>query len=121
MADRRGLLIILSSPSGAGKSTLARCLLTETACDDGRVRLGAQVSVGHYRQTHDQIDQSQTVVEYLQRQLGDGAEQSARDLAGAFLFSGIEQDKPLKVEIRYNSGEGNKKIASVLGTPPTRF
>ena len=28
MADRRGLLIILSSPSGAGKSTLARRLMT---------------------------------------------------------------------------------------------
>ena len=27
MADRRGLLIILSSPSGAGKSTLARRLM----------------------------------------------------------------------------------------------
>ena len=27
MADRRGLLIILSSPSGAGKSTLAKRLM----------------------------------------------------------------------------------------------
>ena len=28
--------------------------------------------------------------------------------------AGYSQDKPLKVEIRYNSGEGNKKIASVI-------
>jgi ATP-binding cassette subfamily F protein 3 len=107
----RGGRIGVIGPNGAGKSTLARCLLTETACDDGRVRLGAQVSVGHYRQTHDQIDQSQTVVEYLQRQLGDGAEQSARDLAGAFLFSGIEQDKPLKL---MSGGECSRAVLAGL-------
>ncbi|MES1929408.1 ABC-type oligopeptide transporter periplasmic binding protein [Salinisphaera dokdonensis CL-ES53] len=30
--------------------------------------------------------------------------------------AGYSEDKPLKVEIRYNSGEGNKKIASVIAS-----
>ncbi len=31
-ADRRGILLVLSSPSGAGKSTIGRRLLAENAC-----------------------------------------------------------------------------------------
>ena len=94
---RRGDRIGILGPNGAGKSTLVRCLLGESDCDTGKSRIGAQVSVGHYRQTHEDLDLSQTVVDYLHRQMPDQLEQSARDLAGGFLFSGSEQDKVLNM------------------------
>ena len=64
MADRRGLLIILSSPSGAGKSTLARRLM---AWDTGlefsisattrAPRPGEEHGREYYFQTEDEFKQ----------------------------------------------------------------
>jgi len=90
-ADRIGII----GPNGAGKSTLVRCLIEEQEADAGRTRIGSNVSTGHYRQTHEHLDMSRTIVEYLQRFVPNETEQEARDLAGAFLFSGLDQDKPL--------------------------
>jgi ATP-binding cassette subfamily F protein 3 len=95
--DRLGVI----GPNGVGKTTLVRCLLGELAPDAGSVRLGARLNPGHYRQRQDDLDLSLPVWRYLQGVIVslDGraaaSEQQARDLAGAFLFSGDEQDKPL--------------------------
>ncbi|GIK20166.1 MAG: ABC transporter ATP-binding protein [Phycisphaerales bacterium] len=89
-------------PNGAGKTTLVRCLLGEIAPDTGTVRIGSKVIVGYLRQVHDDADPDLTVVEYLKwavaRESGGRtmSEQESRDLAGAFLFSGEEQDKHLR-------------------------
>ncbi|MBL8763151.1 MAG: ABC-F family ATP-binding cassette domain-containing protein [Phycisphaerae bacterium] len=88
-------------PNGAGKSTLVRCLLGETPPDCGTVKVGTNVVVGYYRQSHEHIDPERTVTQYLQSVIlkenpGKGlSEQQARNLAGAFLFSGDEQGRTL--------------------------
>ena len=92
---RRGERIGVIGPNGSGKTTLVRCLIGEQETDHGKVRLGAQLNIGHYRQTHEHLNLSHTVVEYLRRFVSGGTEQEARDLAGAFLFRQLEQDKPL--------------------------
>ncbi|MFW6058647.1 MAG: ABC-F family ATP-binding cassette domain-containing protein [Phycisphaeraceae bacterium] len=92
----RGNRIGIIGPNGAGKSTLVRCLLGEQDPSDGTTRTGAQVSIGHYRQTHEHLlHEPATVMEYLRRFVPNETEQEARNLAGAFLFSEEEQDKPL--------------------------
>jgi ATP-binding cassette subfamily F protein 3 len=92
-SDRIGII----GPNGAGKSTLVRCLLDEQTPNTGSVRLGAQVHVGHFRQTHQHMDLNLTVVEYLRRFVPSDTEQEARNLAGAMLFSEEDQDKTLGV------------------------
>ena len=94
---KRGDKIGVIGPNGAGKSTLIRCLLNEQDPTAGLSKLGSQVDVGWYRQTHEHLDLKQTIVEYLRKFVESGTEQEARDLAGAFLFSGMEQDKPMDV------------------------
>ncbi|MEX1016219.1 MAG: ABC-F family ATP-binding cassette domain-containing protein, partial [Phycisphaeraceae bacterium] len=91
----RGARIGIIGPNGMGKSTLIRCLLGEQTPTAGSTRLGAQVDVGHYQQTHEHLPLQTTVVDYLRQFVPNQAEQPARDLAGAFLFTGLEQDKPL--------------------------
>jgi ATP-binding cassette subfamily F protein 3 len=113
----RGDRIGIIGPNGIGKTTLVRCLLDELAPDAGRVRSGSRLSVGYYRQTHDHIDLSLTVWQYLQSVIVslDGAarasEQQARDLAGAFLFSGAEQEKTLET---VSGGERSRAVLAGL-------
>lgn len=108
---KRGDRVGVIGPNGAGKSTLVRTLLGEQPPDSGAVRTGNSVSVGHYRQTHEGLDLSKTVIQYLQRFVPTGNEQDARNLAGAFLFSGDEQDKPLTV---LSGGERSRAVLAGL-------
>ena len=94
---KRGQRLGIIGPNGAGKSTFVRCLLGEQRPTAGAGKLGSQVDVGYFTQTHEHLDLSRTIVEYLRPFTPNELEQEARDLAGAFLFSGTEQDKPLSV------------------------
>jgi ATP-binding cassette subfamily F protein 3 len=88
-------------PNGAGKSTLVRCLLGETPVDEGMVKLGANLKTGYFRQNQHFPDMTVKVYEYLQNVIKkenpnrEVREQEARNLAGAFLFSGDEQERDL--------------------------
>ena len=104
-------------PNGAGKSTLVRCLLGEQEPDEGESRIGSNVSVGYFRQSHEGLDTSLIVYRYLQKVIqkeNPGAplsEQQARNLAGAFLFSGDEQEKELGV---LSGGERSRAVMAGL-------
>ncbi len=95
--DRIGIL----GPNGIGKTTLIRCMVGELPPDKGTVRHGSRLNVGYYRQLQEHLDLSLTVWQYLQTVVvsldgqAKASEQQARDLAGAFLFTGSEQDKAL--------------------------
>ena len=88
-------------PNGAGKTTLVRVLLGELAPDEGKVQLGSRVAVGHFKQTHEHLDPTKQVYRYVQdiiKKEVQGvtySEQEARDLLGAFLISGAEQDREM--------------------------
>ena len=113
----RGERIGIIGPNGSGKSTLVKCLIGEMTPDSGKVRLGSNVNVGHFSQLHEGLDLSLSVWQHLQGVIlsMDGqrkaSEQQARDLAGAFLFSGDDQDKPLGV---LSGGERSRVILAGL-------
>ncbi|MEM7756371.1 MAG: ABC-F family ATP-binding cassette domain-containing protein, partial [Planctomycetota bacterium] len=97
----RGDRIGIVGPNGAGKTTFVRCLLGEIEASGGTVNLGTKLSIGYFTQTHDDLDPELSVVRYLQKivrkQCPDQllSEQAARDLAGAFLFTGQSQEREL--------------------------
>jgi ATP-binding cassette subfamily F protein 3 len=88
-------------PNGAGKTTLIRTLLGELEPDAGTIKRSPKMHAGWFRQTHDHLDRTLTIWQHLQRTVParpGGAkltEQEARNMAGAFLFSGSEQEKVL--------------------------
>ncbi len=91
-------------PNGAGKTTLVRCMLGQTPLTSGQVTLGAKLDIGHFEQHRRVDDPTRTVVQHIQARVKAStnpplllSEQDARNLAGAFLFSGDDQDKPVSV------------------------
>jgi ATP-binding cassette subfamily F protein 3 len=104
-------------PNGAGKTTLVKVLLGEIAADAGVIRLGTNLKIGYYHQTHENLNLDTQVYRYLQRIISKEvpgvsfSEQQARNLAGAFMFSGEEQEKELRV---LSGGERSRAVLAGL-------
>jgi ATP-binding cassette subfamily F protein 3 len=95
---RRGEKIGIIGVNGAGKTTLLRMIAGELARDAGEIRLGNGVEVGYYAQHHaDTLDLTATVLEVVQRASPDTPPARVRSILGAFMFSGDDIDKPVKV------------------------
>jgi ATP-binding cassette subfamily F protein 3 len=90
--------------NGSGKSTLLKVLLGELEPMAGRVRLGANVSVGYFSQDAGDLDPEMSPLDTLVWDL-DMEPQPARDLLGRFLFSGDDVYRPIKT---LSGGEKNK-------------
>ncbi len=115
--DRIGVI----GPNGAGKTTLVRALLEDSPADTGTIRRSPRLSVGWFRQTQDHIDPDLTIWQYLQKVIAESSteqqarEQNARDLAGAFLFTGNEQEKTMGL---VSGGERARGVLAGLVASP---
>jgi ATP-binding cassette subfamily F protein 3 len=95
---RRGEKIGIIGVNGAGKTTLLRMIAGELPYDAGTIRMGAGVEVGYYAQHHaETLDLSATVYEVVQRASPETPPNRVRSICGAFMFSGDDIDKPVKV------------------------
>jgi ATP-binding cassette, subfamily F, member 3 len=116
----RGERWAVIGPNGAGKTTLVKAMLGETGLSEGTTKLGASVVIGYYQQLPPETDGDIRVFEYLQQIIkreNPGtmwSEQQARDLAGAFLFSGPDQDKQIGL---MSGGERSRaRLAGLLAS-----
>ena len=95
---RRGEKIGIIGVNGAGKTTLLRMIAGELPHDGGTIKIGNDVKVGYYAQHHaDTLDLAATVYEVVQRASPETPPARVRSILGAFMFSGDDIDKPVKV------------------------
>jgi ATP-binding cassette subfamily F protein 3 len=93
----RGECAALIGPNGAGKTTFLKTILEELPPLSGEVKLGANLDVGYFAQAHQDLNESNTVLEEI-RQVGNfQSENAARSYLGAYLFSGDEAYKKVSV------------------------
>jgi ATP-binding cassette, subfamily F, member 3 len=100
----RGERVALLGPNGTGKSTIMRLATGELRPKEGLVRLGNNVSPAYQDQQLARLDDRKTVLQEAMSATGFDAPE-ARDLLGAFLFSGGDVFKKVSA---LSGGERNR-------------
>jgi ATP-binding cassette subfamily F protein 3 len=94
----RGQRIAIIGPNGAGKTTLLKILAGELAPDAGTFALGHHVKVGYFAQHHaDTLHADSTPFTELSEVDANAGVTRVRTVLGAFLFSGDDVDKKIRV------------------------
>jgi ATP-binding cassette, subfamily F, member 3 len=114
----QGEKAVLAGENGAGKSTLLKILAGIVNIDKGNRALGHNVDIGYFSQTRtDVLNVENTVLqEAYSAAPGYMAEETIRTILGAFLFTGDDAEKKVKV---LSGGEKSRLIlAKLLIDPP---
>ena len=88
--------IFLIGPNGCGKTSLLKTLLGEYQPDTGEIRFGAQIDVGYYDQSQNNLDDSKTVIDEIWDLHPQMNQTQVRNALAVFLFRGEDVFKPVK-------------------------
>ncbi|MGC8605654.1 MAG: ABC-F family ATP-binding cassette domain-containing protein, partial [Desulfomonilaceae bacterium] len=113
----RGDKIGLVGPNGAGKSTLLKIMAGVLSCDGGKLHYGHNVKVGYFAQHQSEsLNSELSVLQEAYSVSPDTTEQEVRNILGAFLFSGDDVFKKVKV---LSGGEKSRlALTKILLSPP---
>lgn len=102
--------------NGAGKSTLLKIISKLTDATDGKVELGANVTIGYFSQySMDVLNPNKTAFEEVRDRVKDKSDGYMRNLLAAFLFRGDDVDKKVSV---LSGGEKSRLILATILTNP---
>ena len=90
--------LVVTGRNGAGKTTLLRILAGEDTAYDGRLVLGANVSIGYFSQdSAEKINGNLSVIDMLEKEAPLDLVPKLRDMLAAFLFRGDDIFKTIDV------------------------
>lgn len=115
----RGDRIAFVGQNGQGKSTLTKLIVGEWEPSEGRVTMGTNVDVGYFAQNQvEYLPENDTPLSYLESECPPAMRTKVRSILGAFLFSGEEMDKKIKV---LSGGERTRLALARLLMQPINF
>lgn len=117
LAMDRGDRIAFVGPNGAGKSTLMKLIAGIIEPDQGEIKFGHHVRPGYFAQhQYENLSIERTALQEAMSARPGATEQEARTLLGAFLFSGDDVHKRVKV---LSGGEKSRlALTKIMLAPP---
>ena len=114
----RGEKVAFVGKNGEGKTTLARIILNELEYQ-GNMKIGHNVKVGYFAQDQAQrLDENLSVLETIDQIAVGDVRTKIRDILGAFMFSGDDVEKKVKV---LSGGERSRLAMIRLMLEPVNF
>ncbi|GET23841.1 ABC-F family ATP-binding cassette domain-containing protein [Prolixibacter sp. NT017] len=114
----RGNRVAFVGKNGEGKTTLARIIMQELEFT-GHAKLGHNVKIGYFAQNQASLlDESATAFDIIDRIAVGDVRTKIRDILGAFMFSGEDVDKKVKV---LSGGERSRLAMIRLLLEPVNF
>lgn len=118
LSVQRGERIAFVGRNGEGKTTLSRIVIGELDYT-GEMKIGHNVSIGYFAQNQDDLlDENKTVFQTIDDIAVGEVRLKIRDILGAFLFSGEDIDKKVKV---LSGGERSRLAMAKLLLKPYNF
>lgn len=115
----RGERIALVGPNGEGKSTLLKMIAAALSPDAGKVVLGHQVVPGYFAQHHiEGLDLDISILRSMERAASAESFPRCRSILGAFLFSGDDVEKKIRV---LSGGEKHRVALAQLMLAPSNL
>lgn len=94
----RGEKVAFVGKNGEGKSTLVKCIMGEITDFTGTLTLGHNVQIGYFAQNQASLlDENLTVFQTVDDVTPGELKSNTKNLLGAFMFSGDDIDKKVKV------------------------
>lgn len=87
--------IAIVGPNGVGKSTLLKTILGQISLISGKIKIGANVSIGYYDQEQHTLHENKTILAELWDEHPQTSEKDIRSTLGSFLFSGDDIEKKI--------------------------
>ena len=95
---QRGEKVAFVGRNGEGKSTLVKCIMGEITDYTGKLTLGHNVQIGYFAQNQASLlDEELTVFQTVDDVTPSELKSNTKNLLGAFMFSGADIDKNVKV------------------------
>ena len=95
---QRGEKLPFVGRNGEGKSTLVKCIMGEITDYTGKLTLGHNVQIGYFAQNQASLlDEELTVFQTVDDVTPSELKSNTKNLLGAFMFSGDDIDKKVKV------------------------
>ena len=118
-ALERGEKVSFIGKNGTGKSTFTKIITEHLSSDSGELTYGSSVLLGYFRQDQSQLlNEELTVLDTIANIANEDMRPYVRDLLGAFLFSGDDVQKKVKV---LSGGERARLSIARLLLEPTNF
>lgn len=111
--------IAVTGVNGAGKSTLLKIITGQADPSEGSCAIGASVNVGYFSQySCDLLDPENTIFDEVSSRIPKASVGWIKNLLGAFLFSGDDADKKIKM---LSGGEKSRVMLACILAQPVNF